>query len=173
MYLLLRINWHQLAVNKECSKLQYAYLKWRAFAETFPLLFCFSVINTARKTQTQLWKTQTQPRKICKWSCTAFQKPMCVQTQRSSEEAFQFFGRNLRFPEGAFRFAEEVFQFAAGAAPQTQFWKAFQMSASFFFYAYRTMCLPFTHWIWNSSQGVHMHHSNFELFDLDRTCRLV
>ena len=57
---------------------------------------------------------------------------MCVQTQRSSEEAFQFFGRNLRFLEEAFRFVEEAFQFAAGAAPQTQFGKAFQMSASYF-----------------------------------------
>ena len=65
------------------------------FAETFPLLFCFSVTNAARKTQTQLrktqaqlWKTQTQPRKIRKLSCTVFRKTMCVQTQRSLEETF-------------------------------------------------------------------------------------
>jgi len=57
---------------------------------------------------------------------------MCVQTQCFSEEAFRFFGRNLRFPEEAFRFAEEAFQFAAGAAPQTYFEKVFRMSASFF-----------------------------------------
>ena len=50
---------------------------------------------------------------------------MCVQTQRSSEEAFRFFGRNLRF-------LEEAFQFAVGAAPQTHFGKVFRMSASFF-----------------------------------------
>jgi len=78
----------------------------------------FSLLTRLGKTQTQLRKMQTQPRKIRKWSCTAFRKLMCVQTQRSSEEAFWF--------------AEEAFQFAAGAAPQTQFGKAFRMSASFF-----------------------------------------
>jgi len=40
-------------------------------AETFPLLFCFSITNTARKTQMQL-------QKIHKRSCTAFRKLMCV-----------------------------------------------------------------------------------------------
>ena len=53
----------------------------RVFAETFPLLFCFSVTNAARK-------TQTQPRKIRKRRSTVFHKPMCVQTQPSSEETF-------------------------------------------------------------------------------------
>jgi len=50
---------------------------------------------------------------------------MCVQTLLSSEEAFRFFKKNLRFPE-------EAFQFEVGAAPQTHFGKAFRMSASFF-----------------------------------------
>jgi len=45
--------------------------------------------------QTRLRKTQKQLQKIHKRSCTAFWKLMCVQTQRSSEEAFHFFGRNL------------------------------------------------------------------------------
>ena len=96
-----------------------------------------SVTNAARKTQTQLWKTQTRPRKIHKRSCTAFRKPMCVRTQRSSEEAFRFFGRNLRFSEEAFRFAEEAFQFAARAAPQTHFGKAFLNISVIFFDTYR------------------------------------
>ena len=63
-------------------------LKWCTFVETFPLLFCFAITNAARKKQTQLWKTQMHLRKIHKRSCTAFRKLMCVQTQRSSEEAF-------------------------------------------------------------------------------------
>jgi len=38
---------------------------------------------------------QMQLQKISKQSCTAFQKVMCVRTQRFSEEAFRIFGRNL------------------------------------------------------------------------------
>ena len=107
------------------------------------LLFCYKCssedTNAARKTQMQLQKTQTQPRKICKRSFTVFWKPMCVRTQHSSEEAFRFFGRKLQFSEEAFQFAEEAFQFAAWAALQTHFGKAFQMSASFFLDVYRSL----------------------------------
>ena len=65
---------------------------------------------------------------IHKRSCTAFRKLICVQTQRSSEESFRFFGKKLsdsqkkpsdssektfRFSEEAFRFSEKAFWFAA------------------------------------------------------------
>jgi len=59
------------------------------------LLFCFAVTNAARKTQTQLWKTQMQLRKICKQSCTVFWKLMCVRTQCSLKEDFRVFRRNF------------------------------------------------------------------------------
>jgi len=52
---------------------------------------------------------------------------MCVQTQRSSEEAFVF---------------SEVFRFVAQAAPQTHFGKTFWILASFFWDAYHT-CMAF------------------------------
>jgi len=103
--------------------IQYASLKMTCvFVETFPLLFCFSVITAAQKTQTQL-------QKIRKRSCTAFRKLICVQPSAlwkkpsaSSEETFWF--------------SEEAFQFAVQAAPQTHFRKMFRMSASFFW------CVP-------------------------------
>jgi len=51
---------------------------------------------------------------------------MCVRAQRSSEEAFRFFGRNLPI-------LRRSFLICGAAAPQTHFGKTFKMSASFFF----------------------------------------
>ena len=88
----------------------------KTFAETFLLLFCFSVTHVA-------WKTQTQLRKICKQSCTMFQKLMCARTQRSSEEAFHVFERNLTI-------LRRSLPICGRDVPQMHFGKVFQIAAS-------------------------------------------
>jgi len=62
-------------------------------------------------------------RKIHKQSCTAFRKLMCVRTQRSSEEAFWFFGKN-------FPILGRSLLVCGGVALQTHFGKAFRIAAS-------------------------------------------
>ena len=62
-------------------------------------------------------------RKICKRSCTAFWKLMCVRTQRSSEEAFRFFRKS-------FPILGRSLPGCGRVAPQTHFGKAFRIAAS-------------------------------------------
>ena len=84
----------------------------------FPLLFCFAITNAALEDKTQLWK-------ICKWSCTAFQKLMCVRTQHFSEEAFHLFGSALPI-------LGRTLPICDAAAPQMHVWKSHQMHISSF-----------------------------------------
>lgn len=68
---------------------------------------------------------QMQLRKIRKWSCTAFQKLICVWTQCSSEVAFRFFRKNCLIIERSL---------PIWAVLQTYFIKNFRMSTSFSFW---------------------------------------
>jgi len=48
--------------------------------------FCYCATSPL---QTKLWRTQMQLRKICKQSCTAFWKPMCVWTQKKPPDLWR------------------------------------------------------------------------------------
>ena len=75
--------------------MQYPSKKWCTFVETTFVTVLLSQL------QMQLWM-------IYKQGCTAFWKLTCVWTQHTLEEAFRFFGRNLRFSEEAFHFVVQL-----------------------------------------------------------------
>ena len=97
---------------------------WYASLKMTYICRYLSVTNAA-------WKTQTQIRKICKQSCTPFQKLMCVQTQRSSEEAFHFFGRNLLILGRSLLICGGSLLICSASWAANAFWNTFQMSALF------------------------------------------
>jgi len=62
--------------------------------------------------------------------CTAFPKLMCVRTQRSSGEAFRFFGKNFPTLGRSLPIFRRSLPVCGGVAPQMHFGKAFRIVAS-------------------------------------------
>jgi len=55
---------------------------------------------------------------------------MCVRTQRSSEEAFRFFGKNYAILGRSLPIFGRSLPVCGGVAPQTHFRKTFRIAAS-------------------------------------------